>query len=200
ASSQGSTLIRPSRTRRMIVPSERTEVGGVSLTPAILAALAVERAGARRRRAHTGRRWECRVAVGPAARAARERAARVRPAPLVAAVVALVGIGVGLLLHRPPHEPDRRNDRHLEREHQIDERPVHSAMLPRSPCRKARCYSHRRAGSSGAPVIVARWTAWAARTHASWGSSPRRSPAIRARSCSPSGRRTSRTSWRRCAR
>src|SRR6476469_7834252 len=123
----------------MIVPSERTEVVGASLTRPILAALAVERPRARHGRPDAGGRGEGRVAVRAPAGTPREWPAGVRTAALVATVVALVGDGVGLLLDRPPDEPDRRDDRHLQREHEIDEGPVHP---------RARCYSDRPAGSS----------------------------------------------------
>src|SRR5437868_1204447 len=108
----------------MMVPSERTEFGGASLTPRSLAALTVERTSPRGRRAHPRRRGDRGIAVRAPPRTPRGRTARMRAPALVAAVVAPVLERVGLLLDRPPDEPDGRDDRHLQREHQVHECPV----------------------------------------------------------------------------
>jgi hypothetical protein len=52
-------------------------------------------------------------------------------AALAAPAVVLLGHRfVGILLDRPPDEPEQPGDRELEDEHQVDERPSHS--VPRS--------------------------------------------------------------------
>src|SRR4051794_39355932 len=51
------------------------------------------------------------------------------PAVAPAALLVVLGL-VGLLMDGPPHDPQQRQDRQLQEQHEIEERPVHGAMLP----------------------------------------------------------------------
>src|SRR3954471_18321242 len=143
--SHGSMRMRPSSTRRRIVPSDSTEVavmrpvwqgGWTPPAPEVLALCAIGATGARDYRAHARRRERQGVAVRAAARLPRadgawvprltRRHLRAAAAP-VADRSALLGRGAD----RPPHDRQERDDRDLEDEHQVDERPTHAqAMLP----------------------------------------------------------------------
>src|SRR3954470_12730026 len=143
--SHGSMRMWPASTRRRIVPSDSTEVAvmrpslaGRMDAPAaeVLALCAIGAPGAGDDRARARRRERQRVAVRAAARLARADRARVpwltrghlrAAAALVADRFALLGRGAD----RPPHDRQQRDDRDLEDEHQVDERPAHAeAMLP----------------------------------------------------------------------
>src|SRR5919197_1617970 len=137
-SSHGSMRMRPSSTRRRIVPSESTDVtvmagslagpgDGGTLVFGALCAVGAPRAGHDGARARRGRQG--RVAVRAAARPGRGRPARGVVSQLGAAVVAaarVVGV-LGLLVHRPPDDPQQADERKLEDQNQVDEGPVHAA-------------------------------------------------------------------------
>src|SRR3954449_8185840 len=141
--SHGSMRMRPSSTKRRIVPSDSTEVavmrrslaGRRDARPAEFRGLcAVGAARAGDDGAHPRRRERQRVAVWAAPGVVWQRLARMAMARLGAAAT-LGALGLRLRLrrgpNRPPHDPEQRGDRDLQDEHQVDERPTHaSAMLP----------------------------------------------------------------------
>src|SRR5215207_2020072 len=123
--SHGSITTRPSATRRRIVPSERTEAGAL-MAPT----LSIQLAGARGHLARARRRERRRVAVGAAARRARERGRSVGARPLTA-VAALRLTRLGLLAHGPPDDQPQRDDRQLQPYEEVEHGPLHPwRMLP----------------------------------------------------------------------
>src|SRR3954471_22077231 len=129
SSSHGSMRTRPSATRRRIVPSESTEVGGIrpkSASGRRPSALRVVGAlGADDHRARAPRGGEGWIAVRSAARTAREGLARV--ARMLGAAVTALGLLLGLRLglDGPPDDPQQPHDRDLEGEHEPQEAPRH---------------------------------------------------------------------------
>src|SRR3954470_10070651 len=119
---QGSILIRPSSTRRRIVPSERTEVG---IGPGVFQELRLVLARPGDRYAHAGGRGRMRITVGAAARRAREGPARMRWRA-AAAVARFRQWLLVALLDRPPHDVQQHRDGDLQNEHQPDEAPTHA--------------------------------------------------------------------------
>ena len=168
AGSHGSIAMRPSSTRRRIVPSERTEVGGIGAKsasgrrPSALRAVVRSRAGDHRARARRRRR-ERRVAVRAAARAARAAAGagargrcgcrrRRRRAPRSVS-------GSAWIAHQTIQQ--QRDDRDLEDDHQVEKRPAHAAAhatrCGRAPrARRRRRQRLRRAARSAAARVEAR--------------------------------------------
>src|SRR5690242_9710863 len=120
AGSHGSITIRPSSTRRRIVPSDRTDV---IMSRRLLAGLA----GPGLHGPDARRRERQRVAVRAPARVARELRVRVRIRLGLAAraAVATVVRRVGVLLDRPPDDVEQHQDGDLQEDEQVEHRPPH---------------------------------------------------------------------------
>src|SRR3954454_1216959 len=131
AGSHGSMTILFSSTRRRIVPSERTEVAATARSlppgPDRVSALELARPGAER--AHPRRRERQRIAVRAAPGRAGQTRMRVRGRPALGlrATVAALGSRIALLVDRPPHDVEERQDGDLQEDEQIEHRPAHRA-------------------------------------------------------------------------
>src|SRR3954447_26956506 len=128
AGSHGSTTMRPSSTRRLMVPSERAATAAVCRA----VRLAVrELATAGGDRADAGRRRGGRLGVRAAAGARRAGVPRVRIGLrlVLGAAVALLG-GLRGLVDGPPDDVEEPRDGDLQGEHQEDEGRGHASAHP----------------------------------------------------------------------
>ena len=142
AGSHGSMRMRPSSTRRRIVPSESTEVAVMRPSLAGRRDARTRNAAVYARSMRRARATTVRVRGGGSGsgspcgprrgwRGSGVRGWRGRGCAAAAVVGARRLALLGRRADRPPHDQQQRDDRDLQDEHQVDERPAHAtAMLP----------------------------------------------------------------------